>query len=216
MSTSPRKGSMIAPNLFRNSKRKLPYSDEWYTPSEIPLALGSFDLDPCAGPSHHARRNIRRPKDGLAAIWIGRVWLNPPYSNIHEWLDRLAAHGNGICLVNMRPETVWFQEMMAGASAVLWLRGRVRFIAPEWQARTTASRQRAGSLRPPQREGPGAERLAGHHHLPREARPCAHPQAGMTRRTTGGRSPTSIGPRCWSSPAKTITVVLPTPASATW
>ena len=105
-----RMGSMIAPNLFRNSLRKTPYSDEWYTPPEIPLALGPFDLDPCAGPSHHARRNIRAPHDGLKAKWKGRVWLNPPYSTIHEWLPRLAEHGNGICLVNARPKLSGFRR----------------------------------------------------------------------------------------------------------
>ena len=42
-----RMGSMIAPSLFRNAQRKVPYSDEWYTPPEIPRALGTFDLDPC-------------------------------------------------------------------------------------------------------------------------------------------------------------------------
>ncbi|NBW14974.1 MAG: hypothetical protein EBR82_43935, partial [Caulobacteraceae bacterium] len=107
------------------------YSDEWYTPPEIPAAVGPFDLDPCAGPMSHAARNIRRPDCGLAAEWSGKVWLNPPYSSVHEWLDKLIAHGDGIALVNARPETLWFQRAVLKATAVLWLRGRVDFQRPD-------------------------------------------------------------------------------------
>ena len=73
-----------------------------------------------------ARQN-RAGSNGLAQLWAGRVWLNPPYSNVHEWLEKFCAHGDGVALVNARPETQWFQGMCAGAGAVLWLRGRVQF-----------------------------------------------------------------------------------------
>ncbi len=107
------------------------YSDEWYTPENIPGALGSFDLDPCAGPMEHAARNIRHPEVcGLAQPWSGRVWLNPPYSNVRDWLAKLVAHGDGIALVNARPEAVWFQAAASRAAAALWLRGRVNFLRP--------------------------------------------------------------------------------------
>jgi len=106
------------------------YSDEFYTPDEIPAALGTFDLDPSAGPKSHAKKNIRLPKDGLRCKWKGRVWLNPPYSNIHDWLARFIRHGNGICLVNARCETGWFQRLAQHADTILLLRGRVQFQRP--------------------------------------------------------------------------------------
>lgn len=106
------------------------YSDEFYAPRTITRALGEFDLDPCAGPSRHARRNIRAPRDGLAAPWSGRVWLNPPYSNIHDWLARFVEHGNGIALVNARCETKWFQRIARHASAILFPAGRIEFERP--------------------------------------------------------------------------------------
>lgn len=115
--------------------RKAHYSDEWYTPAKIPAALGKFDLDPCAGPiSAHATLNIRPPADGLAVEWEGRVWLNPPYSSVHEWLERMIEHGDGIALVNARPETKWFQKCLEPADAVFWLRGRIDFIRPGLKA----------------------------------------------------------------------------------
>jgi hypothetical protein len=110
---------------------KTHYSDDWFTPAEIPKALGEFDLDPCAGPMRHARRNIRLPDCGLAAEWKGRVWLNPPYSNVHEWLDKMVQHANGVALVNARPETLWFQRALKNAIAVFWLRGRIDFLRPD-------------------------------------------------------------------------------------
>src|SRR5690606_12697858 len=81
--------------VVKGAKRTGQYSDEWYTPPEIPQALGPFDLDPCAGPMNHAARNIRKPECGLSMKWTGRVWLNPPYSNVHDWLAKLIDHNDG-------------------------------------------------------------------------------------------------------------------------
>ena len=125
-----RQMSLRTSNLFPGCNRSAAYSDEWYTPPRIVEALGPFDLDPCAGPMAHAARNLRREDDGLSQPWAGRVWLNPPYSNVHEWLEKFCAHGDGVALVNARPETQWFQGLCAGAVAVLWLRGRVQFDKP--------------------------------------------------------------------------------------
>ena len=94
-------------------------------------ALGTFDLDPCAGPMAHAARNLRREDDGLAQPWAGRVWLNPPYSNVHEWLEKFYTHRDGIVLVNARPDAKWFQRLARDADAVLWLQGRIEFERPE-------------------------------------------------------------------------------------
>ncbi len=108
-----------------------PYSDEWYTPPEIPAAIGGFDLDPSAGPSNHAKVNIRQPECGLMAPWHGRVWLNPPYLDAPLWMEKMAAHNNGVALLNARAETKWFQAAASKAGGVLWLRGRVKFIRPD-------------------------------------------------------------------------------------
>lgn len=122
--------SMAKRRSILDAIRPKDYSDEFYTPDPIVAALGAFDLDPCAGPKSHASVNIRKPDCGLAADWQGRVWMNPPYWRIHDWLTKFAQHGNGICLVNARPETRWFQRLLECADAALWMRGRISFEQP--------------------------------------------------------------------------------------
>lgn len=107
------------------------YSDEFYTPEHIVAALGWFDLDPCAGPKRYATRCVRLPQDGLKVRWAGRVWMNPPYLHIGDWLERFVDHGNGVCLVNARCETRWFQRLAGGADGLLFLKGRVQFERPD-------------------------------------------------------------------------------------
>lgn len=70
-------------------------TDEWYTPKEIIDALGKFDLDPCAPVNplwQTAEIMYNKNQDGLTKKWIGRVWLNPPYSRplIEQFVKRLA------------------------------------------------------------------------------------------------------------------------------
>lgn len=107
-------------------------SDEWLTPPEILSALGPFDLDPCAPIDHPfwtgTASQFTVADDGLAQDWEGRVWLNPPYSDVGAWDGRLAEHGRGTALVFARTEVRWwFDHVWPRASALLFLRGRLSF-----------------------------------------------------------------------------------------
>lgn len=111
-------------------------SDTWLTPPSILGKLGQFDLDPCAAPEPRpwptAARHVTLPADGLASVWEGRVWLNPPYSgDVGRWMRRLAMHGHGTALVFARTETSWFWESVwQKADAVLFIAGRLHFFRP--------------------------------------------------------------------------------------
>lgn len=108
-----------------------PQTDEWLTPPHIIDSLGPFDLDPSSPverPWPTAQVHYTAEQDGLTLPWEGRVWLNPPYSDIEPWMARLARHGNGIALVFARCETSWwFKHVWPHADAYLFLRGRVTF-----------------------------------------------------------------------------------------
>lgn len=119
-------------------------NDEWLTPPEILRALGKFDLDPCApivrpwdtAAIHYTRETKslnfeggEHSIGGLTQRWFGRVWLNPPFGReAHQWLNKLACHGNGIALIPARTETVMFYETVWGkADGVLFIKGRPHF-----------------------------------------------------------------------------------------
>lgn len=80
-------------------------SEQWYTPPEIFEALDlTFDLDPCspgAGRSFvPALTHYTAVEDGLTSPWQGLVWVHPPHGpQSVAWVEKLAAHGNGIALL---------------------------------------------------------------------------------------------------------------------
>lgn len=118
-------------------------NSDWITPKEIVEALGRFDLDPAAtcAQAHDSKPWIHAPTtwckcvDGLKKPWGGgRVWLNPPYERplTQQFVQKLAEHGNGTCLVMARTDSAWFQEWVLGrATAVLFLRRRPHFYTPD-------------------------------------------------------------------------------------
>ena len=111
-------------------------TDTWLTPPEIIKSLGDFDLDPCCPanmPWATANNHFTKEHDGLIQPWVGRVWLNPPYSKeAVKWLRKLADHGTGTALVFARTETGWFFETVwRQATSVLFLEGRIHFHLPD-------------------------------------------------------------------------------------
>lgn len=113
-------------------------SDDWYTPPEIFTALGvRFDLDPCSpGPGHWvpADRIYTKADDGLAKVWLGRVFMNPPFGgrNGHvPWLRKFLAHRDGIAIVRAYTSSAWFHQYAVQADAMLFPKGKTKFIRPD-------------------------------------------------------------------------------------
>jgi hypothetical protein len=115
-------------------------SDEWYTPPEIFEALGlTFDLDPCASIQVAtrfvpAKYHYTKEDDGLAKSWHGLVFMNPPFGGRHAhvpWLHRFLSHQNGIAIVRAYTSADWFHELAVRADAMLFPKGKTRFIRPD-------------------------------------------------------------------------------------
>lgn len=111
-------------------------TDTWLTPPELIKALGEFDLDPCTPiemPWDTAKHRYTPNEDGLKQPWYGRVWLNPPYGKeAGKWLNKLAAHGNGIALIFARTETeMFFNNVWDKAHGILFIKGRLFFHYPD-------------------------------------------------------------------------------------
>jgi len=120
--------------------------NEWYTPPEFIEAarrvMGRIDTDPAS--SEIANRTVKagvyydKQANGLDRVWAGNVWMNPPYSGdlIGRFCDKLADEYqadhvvSAIVLVNNATETNWFYTLVGIASAVVFTKGRVRFLDP--------------------------------------------------------------------------------------
>lgn len=123
---------MVDPVMF---SRK---SDEWGTPQELFDELDvefHFTLDPCAMPRRHLTPESYHSPTGLLLPWKGRVFVNPPYSAIGEWVKKAVdevGKGNAelvVFLVPARTHTRWFHEYFYRKSNVeiRFLKGRLRF-----------------------------------------------------------------------------------------
>lgn len=114
-----------------NFEKSANTTDEWYTPKEIIDALGKFDLDPCAPVKplwKTAETMYNKNHDGLTKDWVGRVWLNPPYSRplIERFITRLAEHGNGIALLFNRCDSKMFQDVIFEKATRMYWNGLKR------------------------------------------------------------------------------------------
>jgi phage N-6-adenine-methyltransferase len=105
--------------------------------------FGPFDLDVAAAP-HNAKCETfyTREDDGLAQPWSGRVWCNPPYSDLNAWVSKAWEELDNCEIIVMllpanRTEQKWWQEHVepyrdqGGALHTQFLAGRMRFDRPQ-------------------------------------------------------------------------------------
>ena len=110
-------------------------SDEWFTPAILFNQLGlEFDLDVASAfnsPTHvPADRRYTINDDGLTQPWIGRVWMNPPYSKPSPWVDKWLEHRYGIALLPMA-KSQWFNRLMESDAKFVLLPSNFKFESPE-------------------------------------------------------------------------------------
>jgi phage N-6-adenine-methyltransferase len=128
--------------------------NEWYTPADyvalVRQLLGAIDVDPAS--CEYAQQTVQaatyytKADDGLAHEWIGRVFLNPPYSfpEVQQFTDKLIAEyesrntDEAILLVNNCTDAAWFQRLLA-RYPVCFTAGRISFERPD--AEQFATRQ---------------------------------------------------------------------------
>jgi phage N-6-adenine-methyltransferase len=111
-------------------------SAEWETPStlfnELDRIFGGFTLDPCATPQNaKCQRYFTREQNGLAQVWTGKVFMNPPYGReIGKWVRKAWAESQSgtlvVCLLPARVDTRWWHEY-AKKGHVYFLQGRLKF-----------------------------------------------------------------------------------------
>lgn len=110
-------------------------TDEWYTPKYIFDALGcKFDMD-VAAPVDRSYCHVPAKEfitaGSLEKEWNGFIWMNPPFggrNGIAPWLDKMAAHGNGIALTPDRTSAPWWQKAAEECGSLLFVSKKIKFI----------------------------------------------------------------------------------------
>ncbi len=102
-------------------------TDEWRTPKSLFDKLDKefkFDSDPC--PS-----GKRRLKKGLKKRFGKRVFINPPYSEIRDWVESAFNHyrsGNlVVMLIPSRTDTRYWHDFIMRAKEIRFIKGRLKF-----------------------------------------------------------------------------------------
>ena len=114
-----------------------------FTECRVLAGVGDFDLDPAA-----TAKSARAPAYFTIdddRPWHGRVWVNPPYSDIRRWVRKAWwewRHRDGVEMIAKllpanRTEQAWWQELVEphrrrGELAVYFLAGRRRSDRPGW------------------------------------------------------------------------------------
>ena len=137
-----KRGAQQAIEGIKRPRRDIgPGCDEWFTPVEhvqlVRDVLGDIDLDSATCTFAQSRIKagafFTKQDDGLVHPWNGRVFLNPPFSRVGEFVSKLVKEiGVGrviaaILLVNNCSDTRWFHEAANAAAAICFTRGRIRF-----------------------------------------------------------------------------------------
>ena len=110
---------------------------EWGTPQaffdELDAEFG-FTLDVCADDwNRKCDRYFTKRDDGLAQVWSGVCWMNPPYGReIGAWMAKAVeswkAGATVVCLVPARTDTAWWHDY-AMQGEITFIRGRLKFVS---------------------------------------------------------------------------------------
>jgi len=117
--------------------------NEWYTPADIVdrvrEAMGGIDLDPAsnaeANETIRADRYFTKEDDGLLSPWVGKIWLNAPYSRdlmpafVAKLVDEYQAKNvtDAILVSHNNTDTRWFQTLAKSSSAICFPSTRIKF-----------------------------------------------------------------------------------------
>lgn len=122
--------------ILGNLLSKESYSNEWKTPHYFVKFINKnfkIDIDPCCSVFNvRARKHYTKKDNGLKRAWPGNVYMNPPYSEISQWMHRAYNQHKLrgyliLCLVPARTGTSWFQQYAFKANYILFISKRLKF-----------------------------------------------------------------------------------------
>jgi len=103
-------------------------TDEWRTPQSLFNQLDkefNFDSDPCPANGYSLKEGI------IKGVWLKKVFVNPPYSKIKDWVSQGYTYGhNGnvvVMLIPSRTDTRWWHDYVMKADEIRFIKGRLKF-----------------------------------------------------------------------------------------
>jgi len=113
-------------------------SNEWETPLDFFNKLNrrfKFTLDPCSTDANHkCPKHYTIEENGLSKSWQGEtVFVNPPYGDVGAWVKKAyeESTSNGATVVMLIPSRTdtkyWHDYIMQSASAIYFIKGRLKF-----------------------------------------------------------------------------------------
>lgn len=118
---------------------------DWETPQKLYDELNEkykFTIDVCALP-HNAKHELffSPEEDALKRSWGGhRCWMNPPYGQeIGKWVHKASTEANSrnalvVGLLPARTDTRWWHDYVLGATAIQFVKGRIKFVGAKSSA----------------------------------------------------------------------------------
>ncbi len=103
-------------------------TDEWRTPQSLFNQLDKefhFDSDPCPMKEHPLKEGLKQ--------WGKSVFVNPPYSQISEWVEDCYdfIQQYPLCtlvmLIPARTDTKWWHDYVMKAQEIRFIKGRLKF-----------------------------------------------------------------------------------------
>ncbi|WP_299136359.1 DNA N-6-adenine-methyltransferase [uncultured Tenacibaculum sp.] len=105
-------------------------NDTLRTPQYVIDALGTIDLDPCAGKNTKIGKTNwwdGRGEDGLQKEWFGFVYCNPPFSQKEIWAKKMIEYGNGILILPERGSAPWFGPLAKACKKYFVMGKKINF-----------------------------------------------------------------------------------------
>lgn len=127
-------------------KQKTSKSDEHFTPRNVidavlELYQNQIDFDSCSNdkenPNVPARNCWTKEDDGLAQVWEGNGYINPPFSLVKEFVKKLLSErtwSQVIFLCKADSRTRWYEWLMDNCNAFCIYRGYMKFGDSETSA----------------------------------------------------------------------------------
>jgi len=120
----------------------------WFVKQIEEIAKVEFILDPCASESNKKTSlYIDENDNGLEVDWLryimtlgdgsvlGAVFVNPPFSQMDKWIDKIILESNrGLRVFMLHPDTsdtAWYQKIEKHCTYQLVPRSRLNYIDPE-------------------------------------------------------------------------------------